>query len=53
MAIHPTLLSFDLSPMTLLQLATKSQADLKKNIINFYKCISLLSVPCFQLCPQK
>lgn len=50
MAIHPTLPSFDLSPTALLQLATKSQADLKKNIINFYKCISLLSVPCFQLC---
>lgn len=50
MAIHPTLLSFDLSPTALLQLATKPQADLKKNTIHFYKCISLLSVLCFQLC---
>lgn len=50
MAIHPTLISFDLSPRALLQLATKPQADLKKNTINFYKCISLLSVSCFQLC---
>lgn len=49
MAIHPTLLSFDLSPMALLQLATKSRADLKENIINFYKCVSPLSVLCFQL----
>lgn len=52
LTIHPTLPSFDLSPMALLQLTTKSQADLKKNIINFYKGISPLSVPCFQLCQR-